>query len=701
MSTRASRKLTRLLNLTALLLQSRRPLSASEIRDRLDDDAYSRRSDIRAFRRTFERDKRDLQSIGVPITAEKWAYGDPSVDYYTLDPAVYADRDIGFEPDELAALHLATRRVRLPGTAGVFLKTGIPSEADLDTVRRSDPTAGGLDARQVAELQYRDAVTPLASASSKRMSVRFRYRKADGTISPRRVVEPWHLEYAHGHWYLTGWDRTRADRRLFRVDRIAEGSVFEFDKAKEPVGPKLDVASMKPWDHGAGEPVSVRVLVDADLAALAATRAGVDGERQSDGSLILTLRVRNSDALRSFVLEFSEHAEVIEPEHVRQEIITWIEALIDSSSPGTQTRSSTEAPRRSARSSSTCRPLDAVSRTQRLLGLLPWVAARSGASIEEITARFDYPREDLISDLQALQADEDAHTDDRPFSAVDIDWCADSEIHIRCPRWMSDPIRLNADESARLLATAKAALSTDLVGAVSDVSNGEMSALTRAVAKLQLMLDDRKRGLTTRQLYAESADDSAVGAVADTSIEVSLGQASEAKLSVLRKAVGERRVIEIDYYSYARDELTRRSVDPTDVFSHKGAWYLAGWCHRARAERTFRVERIRSLRVTGSEASTEHYDDVSTAFAFDAGSRALKVTLVLERAALWAADHYPVLDRRELGDGRTEIDLAVSEPRWLARILLMLGPHAELVSDDPELAGLVPAAAARVLKRYR
>ncbi len=329
MSTRASRKLTRLLNLTALLLLSRRPLSASEIRNRLDDDAYSLRNDIKAFRRTFERDKRDLLSIGVPIKAEKWAYGDPSVDYYTVDPAVYADRDIGFEPDELAALHLATRRVRLPGTAGVFLKTGIPSEADLGTVRRSDSTAGGRDARQVAELQYRDAVTPLASASSKRMSVGFRYRKADGTISPRRVVEPWHLEYAHGHWYLTGWDRARSAPRLFRVDRIAEGSVFELDKAKEPVGQKLDVASMKPWDYGVGEPTRVRVLVDADLADWAATKAGVDGERQSDGSLILTLWVRNSDALRSFVLDLSEHAEVIEPEHVRQEIITWLEAVID------------------------------------------------------------------------------------------------------------------------------------------------------------------------------------------------------------------------------------------------------------------------------------------------------------------------------------------------------------------------------------
>ena len=54
-------KLERLLNLTAALLNTERPLSAGELRERIPG-AYS--EDLIAFRRMFERDKADLRAIG-------------------------------------------------------------------------------------------------------------------------------------------------------------------------------------------------------------------------------------------------------------------------------------------------------------------------------------------------------------------------------------------------------------------------------------------------------------------------------------------------------------------------------------------------------------------------------------------------------------------------------------------------------------
>ena len=42
---------------------------------------------------------------------------------------------------------------------------------------------------------------------------------------------------------------------------------------------------------------------------------------------MLTLRVSEPAALRSFVLEFLEHAEVLEPEWLRDDIVAWLEAL--------------------------------------------------------------------------------------------------------------------------------------------------------------------------------------------------------------------------------------------------------------------------------------------------------------------------------------------------------------------------------------
>ena len=233
--------------------------------------------------------------------------------------------------------------------------------------------------------------------------------------------------------------------------------------------------------------------------------------------------------------------------------------------------------------------LNAAERTARLLGLIPWVAMRGSASLAELETRFNYPREVLLADLAAVTVD-DEHSEygwsDNAFShVVAFEWSPeDDRLHVRCPRWLSDPIRLNRDEAARLLAVGTAALNMEIHNDNAQDSDAT-SALLRALAKLQLMLDDTRRGLNTRADYADRHKWTRLDASADSSIIVQLGDAPESTLDDLRRAVSQRKRIEIEYYSYARDELTARAVDPSLVFSQQGAWYFSGWCHRARDER--------------------------------------------------------------------------------------------------------------------
>src|SRR5687768_71001 len=96
-------KLERLLNLTAALLETPRPLSAQEIRERLG--SYPDGRD--AFHRAFERDKDDLREMGVPLEVATVPGTDPPVDGYRIPKDRYYLRDPGLDADELAALHLA------------------------------------------------------------------------------------------------------------------------------------------------------------------------------------------------------------------------------------------------------------------------------------------------------------------------------------------------------------------------------------------------------------------------------------------------------------------------------------------------------------------------------------------------------------------------------------------------------------------
>ena len=306
-------KLERLLNLTAALLHTERPLSASELRERMAG-AYS--EDLTAFRRMFERDKADLRAIGMPLEVSTLYRLDPPVEGYRIPAAAYAGRDVRFDPDELAALHLATNLVRLEGGAGAGLaRLGGAIESAEGAVESVAAVAA------VDELPFHEALSKLVEAAIGRGTVQFVYRNAE------RRVEPWRLSFHRGHWYLVCWDCGQSTARLFRVDRI-DGPVTELGAATHPVGEGPDPRTVKPWEFGEGEPVEVRVLVDADQASWACHRAGVDGERRPDGSVVLTLQVRDTDALRTFVLDFLDHAEVIEPQWLRDDMVAWLEALV-------------------------------------------------------------------------------------------------------------------------------------------------------------------------------------------------------------------------------------------------------------------------------------------------------------------------------------------------------------------------------------
>ncbi len=300
-------KLERLLNLTAALLNTSQPLSASELRARMAG-AYS--EELTAFRRMFERDKADLRAIGVPIEVTTLHRLDPPVDGYRIPAAAYAGRDVRFDPDELAALHLATNLVRLEGGSGAGLAR-LGGAASADGVP--------LPVAEVGELPFHDSLAKLVAAAVGRRAVSFPYRGSE------RQVEPWRLSFHRGHWYLVGWDVGNQQERQFRVDRIG-GPVADAGPADHEVGEGPDPGTVKPWEFGAGDPVEVRVQVDADQSGWACHRAGIDGERLPDGSVVLTLQVRDRAALRTFVLDFLDHAEVLEPEWLRDEMVSWLEA---------------------------------------------------------------------------------------------------------------------------------------------------------------------------------------------------------------------------------------------------------------------------------------------------------------------------------------------------------------------------------------
>lgn len=313
-------KLERLLNLTAVLLDTPRPLAAEELRQKVD--GYPPPG--AAFHRTFERDKEDLRVLGIPIRVERVPATDPPVDGYLIDADDYYLPDPGLDPDELAALHLASLTVRLEGLGdqeALWKLGGMVSDGEPSTSHnQSDP---GIVGDVVASLPGDPALVPIFQAISERRVIRFGYRDEE------REVEPWRLDFHRGRWYLTGYDRIRSGERNFRLDRMADG-VISTDVPAEQTPPKpTSEGPRAPWEIGTEEQTLAKLLVDEPQVESATRQLGseVAAEPQTDGSVIFTVPVAKYDAFRTFVLGFLHHAEVLEPQEWRQDIVSWLQAI--------------------------------------------------------------------------------------------------------------------------------------------------------------------------------------------------------------------------------------------------------------------------------------------------------------------------------------------------------------------------------------
>jgi proteasome accessory factor B len=301
-------KLERLLNLTAVLLETTVPMSAAQLRRQVPGYPASQA----AFRRSFERDKDDLREMGVPLRVVPVPGTDPPLDGYDIDADEYYLTDPRLEPDELAALHLAASTVRIDGARGQ------------EALWKLGGVLAGDGVEVMASLPGDPNLGPVFEAVTSRRVIEFDYR------GERRRVDPHRLDFRRGRWYLTAGDHARRADRNFRLDRI-EGPVVVLGEPEAFARPDREHpgAAAPPWQLGGDDEITVRLRVDADQAAWARTTLGDEAvaARHPDGAITFELVVTNRAALRSFALTFLDHAVIEDPPALRQEMIAWLEDL--------------------------------------------------------------------------------------------------------------------------------------------------------------------------------------------------------------------------------------------------------------------------------------------------------------------------------------------------------------------------------------
>ncbi|MBB6121169.1 helix-turn-helix transcriptional regulator [Nocardiopsis algeriensis] len=663
-----SRKKTeRQLNLVICLLSTRRHLTAQEIRATVH--GYAEAESEQAFKRMFERDKRELRDSGIPIQV---GTGDAvsGEEGYRISRADYELPEIELLPDEALVLGLAARAWRHAAlgeaAANALFKlrsAGVPVDTDaapgLTPAMRTDEPAFG----------------PVWQAVRDRRPIAFDYRKPGQVRAERRELEPWGVVNQHGHWYVVGHDRHRGARRVFRLGRV-RGAVEIVRGGPDVVVPEgVDLRSVVAGHRADPELTAVlRVRTDAAHALRRGARRVVPGERDGSGTGWDTLEYPYTDVpdLVEHVASFGSRAVVDEPAEAREAMVAHMSAVAEAEAPsGTPVPAEGGgeggAPSRGPRSADQLR---------RLLMLVPYALGRD-VRVPEVAAHFGLTEKQVVSDLSLLwMCGLPGYT---PGDLIDVDLDAakeTGEIIIGNADTLAQPLRLTADEAASLV------VGLSLLESLPEgLGSG---ALERVGEKLR------------------SAAGSALGSLAD-SVQVRVEEDEQVAATRRRctEALETGQRLHLRYLSGYLDQVTERDVDPLGLVVQDGRTFLEGYCHLREDVRLFRLDRVLELTVLPFAAEVPEgvgRRDLSGGLLQRSDRDAL-VTLDLEPSAHWVVEDYVCESVAEMPGGGLRATLRTPAPEWVVRLALRLGPRGRIAAPEV-LAEEARAEARRTLEHY-
>ncbi len=701
-------KLIRQLSLISYLMAERRPVTALEIRR--DVEGYSGMNED-AFARRFYADRSELESLRIQLTVERPADGAAEQENYSLRPENFHLPAIAFTDKELAALQTALSLLDGEFAYAEPLRLALQQitwgrPSPLRAPEQSSVALGITASAGGHELSARLAKVETAIFRNK--TIVFEYYTMERDELSTRRVDPYHLLFQGGQFYLLGYAHERKAIRVFRLSRI-RGKVSYATKAEHDFHRPADFdprayANRADWQLGDERGVA-RVLVCERIAWQVERHFGRYGEIAeedgADGETIFLTGYSSPRSLISWVLGLGVNARLLGPEDLADELQRRLELLherhgdappvaasvraVTAAGAGAAAGARITAPTRSrsrrgaeavtageedgagARPEAAIRP----ERFARLVTLASILikAGRAGerVGIEEVCERLQISEEELREDVNVLNVVNFGGGSYVLYAEFKEE---DGEIEVD-----PEPYSDNFDRPARLLPVEAKALvaAIDLIG--EHIPEGSLtSAREKIVAALGE--DPMEQGL---QVAPTAGDDSDVA-------------------RLVSKAIVRRRMIELEYYKENEDELTPRTVEPYALTNGREGWYVASFDPERDGVRHFRLDRIK--RVTVTDQKFEPRPEVDPAAEVDGwlrtgevpASATARVWVSPERAR-WAREARRVVE--EWSDGAVVVELSFAGVDWLVREILKEAGDAAVLEPE-EAREAVRAAVGRL-----
>jgi proteasome accessory factor BC len=738
-------KLIRQLSLISYLMAERRPVTALEIRR--DVEGYSGMNED-AFARRFYADRSELESLRIQLTVERPTDGAAEQENYSLRPENFHLPPIAFSDTELAALQTA-----LSLLDGEFAYAE-PLRLALQQITWGRPSPlRAPEQRSVAlgitasagghELSARLAKVETAIFRNKTIVFDY-YTMARDETGPRRV-DPYHLLFQGGQFYLLGYAHERKAIRVFRLSRI-RGKVSYATKAEHDFRRPEDFdprAYARRADWQLGDPVDVaEVLISARIAWQVERHFGRYGEiraprahdtdadadadtdrpelaRASEGDIVFGTSYSSPRTIVAWVLGLGANARLLGPESLTRELERRMELLFERHGEGFLDAATGTARTASGRGSSAA----AAARTVRERP----ASERAGSSRGRGGRRGGQPEE---GDETGTRGSDTAIRPERFARLVTL-----ASILIQAGR-AGEPVSI-AEVCERLQISVEElhedvnVLNVVNFGGGSYVLYAEILETEDGVGTIEvdpepysdnfdrparLLPVEGKALVAAIDLIGEhipegslsSAREKIVTALGEDPMEQGLQVAHAAGddsdlARLVSTAIVEHRLIELEYFKENEDEISHRAVEPYALTNGREGWYVACFDPERDGVRHFRLDRIKRAEI--SKDTFEPRPEVDPAAEVDGwlrtgeveASRTARVWVSPERAR-WAREARRIVAERS--DGSVVVELSFAGVDWLVREILKEAGDAAVL-EPPDAREAVLAAVGRLLDDRR
>jgi predicted DNA-binding transcriptional regulator YafY len=652
-------KLIRQLSLISFLMANRRPVSALEIKQEVE--GYSSMNDD-AFARRFYADRAELESLGITLQVEKPGEGFFEAELYALPPGNFYLDPIEFTDAELAAM-----RTALTLLDGRFAYAE-PLRLALQQVSwgKPNPLSAGesapVDVAVTASAGGRELSQRLAkieTAISRRKTIEFDYYTMERDEESARKVDPYHLVYRNGQFYLIGFSHERDAVRVFRLSRI-RGKVSYATKAEHDFPApedfdRRDYGSRADWQMGEMEGSAkiflrerIAWLVERDYGRFGELRPARKADRAPGRGTIFETRYASSRQLVAWLLSWRHNATVLEPKQLADEAAERLATLRERHVGGFEAANAIRRPaaedaarpgRSNGNAESPIRP-ERFARLVTLAGLLIGAAREERRlDVAEVCEELKVSETELREDISVLNVVNFGGGTYVLFAEV-----IGNEIEVDADAYgdsFARPARLLPLEAKALVAAI------DLFG--DHLPQAGLQSARRKITKA-LGHDPSQEGLEIASL----GDDSEV-------------------VRTVNKAIASRRVLELRYYKENEDQFTKREVEPYRLANGPEGWYVGCWDLGREDIRHFRLDRIKEARLTGRgfEGRPEVEEMPGLESWLTNGevedAKVARVWVSPERAR-WIREERTVVE--ELADGAVTVELPYAGAAWLVREVL-------------------------------